>query len=158
MCIRDRAICGIGLREADRNMANVLEKQDCLYTLITQHPSGKIESEVIGSITNYLLAPDNPQLVIDKLAHSHTKIVSLTITEGGYNFNPTTGDFNFENPAIQHELSHPDQPKTVYGYLTAALQKRRANGLPPFTILSCCLLYTSPSPRDRTRSRMPSSA
>ena len=23
---------------------------------------------------------------------------------------------------------------------------------------SCCLLYTSPSPRDRTRSRMPSSA
>lgn len=133
----DWAICGIGLREADRNMANVLEKQDCLYTLITQHPSGKIESEVIGSITNYLLAPDNPQLVIDKLAHSHTKIVSLTITEGGYNFNPTTGDFNFENPAIQHELSHPDQPKTVYGYLTAALQKRRANGLPPFTILSC---------------------
>ena len=25
-------------------------------------------------------------------------------------------------------------------------------------LLSCCLLYTSPSPRDRTRSRMPSSA
>ena len=24
--------------------------------------------------------------------------------------------------------------------------------------LECCLLYTSPSPRDRTRSRMPSSA
>ena len=24
--------------------------------------------------------------------------------------------------------------------------------------MSCCLLYTSPSPRDRTRSRMPSSA
>ena len=24
--------------------------------------------------------------------------------------------------------------------------------------LYCCLLYTSPSPRDRTRSRMPSSA
>ena len=26
------------------------------------------------------------------------------------------------------------------------------------TYLRCCLLYTSPSPRDRTRSRMPSSA
>jgi ABC-2 type transport system ATP-binding protein len=26
------------------------------------------------------------------------------------------------------------------------------------TLLSICLLYTSPSPRDRTRSRMPSSA
>ena len=27
-----------------------------------------------------------------------------------------------------------------------------------YTSFNCCLLYTSPSPRDRTRSRMPSSA
>lgn len=133
----DWAICGVGLREADRNMANVLEEQDCLYTLVTQHPDGKVECEVIGAITEYLLAVENPQAVIDKMAHPDTKIVSLTITEGGYNFNPTTGDFNFENPDIQHDLAHPDNPKTVYGYLTAALRKRRADGLPPFTILSC---------------------
>lgn len=133
----DWAICGVGIREADRNMANTLKKQDCLYTLVTQHPDGNIESEVIGSITDYLLAIDVPQLVIDKMAHSDTKILSLTITEGGYNFNPTTGDFNFENPDIQHELAHPNEPKTVYGFITAALRKRRAEGLPPFTILSC---------------------
>ena len=29
---------------------------------------------------------------------------------------------------------------------------------PPLNQNDCCLLYTSPSPRDRTRSRMPSSA
>ena len=29
---------------------------------------------------------------------------------------------------------------------------------PPQTVITICLLYTSPSPRDRTRSRMPSSA
>ncbi len=133
----DWAICGVGLREADRNMANVLEEQDCLYTLVTQHPDGKVESEVIGAITEYLLAVENPHAVIDKMAHPDTKIVSLTITEGGYNFNPTTGDFNFENPDIQHELAHPDKPKTVYGYLTAALRKRLEDGSPPFTILSC---------------------
>jgi len=133
----DWAICGVGLREADRNMANVLNTQNCLYTLVIQHPNGKVESEVIGSITEYLLAVDNPQLVIDTMAHADTKIVSLTITEGGYNFNPITGDFNFENPDIQHDLTHPNHPKTVYGYLTAALRKRRADGLPPFTILSC---------------------
>lgn len=133
----DWAICGVGLREADRNMANVLEEQDYLYTLVTQHPDGKVESEVIGAITEYLLAVDTPQLVIDKMAHPDTKIVSLTITEGGYNFNPNTGDFNFENPDIQHDLAHPEAPKTVYGYLTAALRKRLASGLPPFTILSC---------------------
>jgi len=133
----DWAICGVGLRETDRKMANVLDHQDCLYTLVIQHPDSRVESEVIGSITEYLLAVDNPQLVIDKMAHADTKIVSLTITEGGYNFNPNTGDFNFENPDIQHDLRHLNEPKTVYGYLMAALRKRHVDGLPPFTILSC---------------------
>lgn len=135
--LTDWGICGVGLREADRKIATILKKQDCLYTLVTQHPDGKKEHDIIGAITEFLLAVDNPQLVIDKMAHADTKIVSLTITEGGYNFNPNTGDFNFENRDIQHELANPNEPKTVYGYLTAALRKRRDNGLPPFTILSC---------------------
>ncbi|WP_297691175.1 mannitol dehydrogenase family protein [uncultured Eudoraea sp.] len=131
------AICGVGLREGDRNMYNVLIEQDGLYTLVTQHPNGNIENEIIGSITEFLLAVDDPQAVIDKLASETTEIISLTITEGGYNFNPSTGAFDFENPEIQHELRNPNEPKTVYGYLTVALKKRRANGLPPFTIMSC---------------------
>ncbi|WP_026950233.1 mannitol dehydrogenase family protein [Algoriphagus mannitolivorans] len=131
------AICGVGLREGDRNMYNVLKEQDGLYTLVTQHPNGNIENEIIGSITEFLLAVDEPQAVIDKLASETTKIVSLTITEGGYNFNPSTGNFDFENADIQHELRNPNEPKTVYGYLTAALRKRRKAGLPPFTIMSC---------------------
>ena len=133
----DWGICGIGLREGDRNMANVLKKQDCLYTLITQHPDGKDSCEIIGSIVDYIFAIENPDLAIDKMAHRDTKIVSLTITEGGYNFNPSTGDFNFDNPDIQHELQNPNEPKTVFGFLTAALKKRKDEGLPAFTILSC---------------------
>ena len=133
----DWGICGVGLREADRNIYSILKKQDCLYTLMVQHPNGTIKSEVIGSIKEFLLAVDTPDLVIDKMAQADTKIVSLTITEGGYNFNPSTGDFNFENQDIQYELKHPDKPKTIFGFLSAALQKRRAEGLPPFSILSC---------------------
>ena len=133
----DWAICGVGIREADRKIFDILKKQDFLYTLMVQYPNGEVKSEVIGAIKEYLLAIDNPGLVIEKMAHSDTKIVSLTITEGGYNFNPTTGNFNFENPVIQHELQYPNQPKTVFGFLTAALKRRRANGLPPFSILSC---------------------
>jgi len=132
----DWGICGIGLRDGDRNMARVLNDQDCLYTLITQHPDGNESSEIIGSIVDYILAPETPQLAIDKMAHPDTKIVSLTITEGGYNFNPSTGAFNFDNPDIIHELKNPDDPKTVFGYLAAALKIRNENGLPPFTILS----------------------
>lgn len=74
---------------------------------------------------------------IDHMVHSSTKIVSLTITEGGYNFIPAIGEFDFENADIQHELKHPDHPKTIYGFLTAALKKRRDTGLPAFTVMSC---------------------
>ena len=130
-------ICGIGLREGDRNIANVLKEQDCLYTLITQYPDGNDTCEVIGSIIEYLFAIEKPQVVVDKMAHADTKIVSLTITEGGYNFNPNTGEFDFDNPDVQHELRHPDELKTVFGFLTAALKKRREEGSPAFTILSC---------------------
>ena len=130
-------ICGVGLREADRAISHVFNKQDCLYTLVTQFPDGTDKSEVIGSIHEFLLAVDEPDLVIDKMAQPDTKIVSLTITEGGYNFNTSTGAFNFDNADIQHELVHPHEPRTVYGYLTGALRKRKSNGLSPFTILSC---------------------
>lgn len=130
-------ICGVGLRKEDRNINDVLKKQDCLYTLITQHPNGEVNSEVIGSINEFLWATESPEAVIDKMAHPDTKIVSLTITEGGYNFNATTEEFNFENPDIQQELEHPDKPITIFGYLTAALRKRRNDGLQPFTVMSC---------------------
>ncbi len=130
-------ICGIGLREGDRKIHDVLKKQDCLYTLIVKHPDGKIAPEIIGSINDFLLGVDDPLPVIDRMAAPSTKIVSLTITEGGYNFNSSTGEFNFDNPDIQHELKHPDSPKTVYGFLTASLKKRRDAGLPAFTVMSC---------------------
>lgn len=130
-------ICGIGLREADRKIHDVLTRQDGLYTLITQHPKGTVDCEVIGALTDFILAVDTPDLAIAKMAQLDTKIVSLTITEGGYNFNPSTGEFDFDNPAIQAEMQHPNSPKTVFGFLAAALQKRREKGLPAFTILSC---------------------
>ena len=130
-------ICGIGLREADTKLHDIFNKQDHLYTLMVKHPDGKIEPEVIGSIVDFKMGITDPEPVIARMANADTRIVSLTITEGGYNFNPTTGEFNFDNPDIQHELRHPNDPITVYGFLTAALKRRRDNGLPAFTILSC---------------------
>jgi mannitol 2-dehydrogenase len=134
---KDWAICGVGLREADRKMYDILKKQDRLYTLTIQHPDRTIENEVIGSIKEMLLAVDTPDVVIAKMAHPDTKIVSLTITEGGYNFNLLTGKFNFVNKDIQHDLSILNQPKTVFGYLVEALRQRHENGIAPFSVLSC---------------------
>ena len=130
-------ICGVGIRDGDRRIHDVLTRQDGLYTLLVKHPDGKVEPQIIGSLVDFLLGADNPKPIIERIAHPDTKIVSLTITEGGYNFNPSTGEFNFDHPDIQYELKHPDHPKTVYGYLTASLRKRREAALPAFTVMSC---------------------
>lgn len=131
------AICGVGLLEGNRVLRDILKKQDYLYTLTVRHPNGKIDNKVIGSMVDFLFAPENQQAVINKLAHSDTKIASLTITEGGYNFNPATGEFDYSNPDIIHDLNNPNRPLTAFGYLTAALKIRKEQGLPAFTVQSC---------------------
>ncbi len=131
------AICGIGLLENDRKMYEILKSQDHLFTVMVRHPDGKLDARVIGSVIDYLFAPEDPDAVIEKIAHHDIKIVSLTITEGGYNFNQATGEFDFENPDIQWDLMHPRQPRTVYGYLSEALRRRKERGIRPLTIQSC---------------------
>ncbi|MBW8190598.1 mannitol dehydrogenase family protein [Neiella marina] len=131
------AICGVGLLEANRELAQILKQQDYLYTLIVRHPNGTVENRVIGAMIDFLFAPDSQQAVIDKLASETTKVVSLTITEGGYHFNPATGEFDGSHPDIQHDALNPAQPKTTFGYLAAGLKARRDAGLKPFTVQSC---------------------
>src|ERR671911_1664238 len=84
----DWGICGVGVMPADRRMKEALDAQDDLYTLIVKHADGTYEPRVIGAITEYLFAPDDPVAVIEKLADSATRIVSLTVTEGGYSTDP----------------------------------------------------------------------
>ena len=129
-------ICGVGLLKYDQKMQTVLHSQDCLYTLV-ERSSKEDTARVVGAITEYLLAPENPQAVIDKLADAACRIVTLTITEGGYYVIEGTGEFDADRANIQHDLQHPNDPISVYGFLTAALKQRRQKRLPPFTVLSC---------------------
>ncbi|GAB2574368.1 mannitol 2-dehydrogenase [Paractinoplanes abujensis] len=133
----DWAICGVGVMPGDRRMQQVLDAQDGLYTLVVKAPDGALEARVIGSIKEYLFAPDDPDAVIEKMAAPQVRIVSLTVTEGGYNFNAVTGEFMADNKDVQHDLALPNEPRTTFGLITAALERRRERGLPPFTIMSC---------------------
>jgi mannitol 2-dehydrogenase len=133
----DWAICGVGVMPADRRMQQALDAQDGLYTLVVKAPDGTLEPRVIGSIKEYLFAPDDPEAVIEKMASADIRIVSLTVTEGGYNFNAVTGDFVAENPDVQHDLQPGNAPRTTFGLITAALARRRERGLAPFTVMSC---------------------
>jgi mannitol 2-dehydrogenase len=111
-------ICGVGVLPADRRMADVMAAQDELYTLVLMNPDGSRDARVIGSIVDYRFAPDDRDAVVELLASPDTHIVSLTITEGGYNI----------------ESAGPD---SVFGLVADALARRRERGTPSPTIVSC---------------------
>jgi mannitol 2-dehydrogenase len=134
---QDWGICGVGVLPSDRRMAEVMAAQDGLYTLVVKHPDGSLDARVVGSIVEYLLAPDDPEAVIEKMAAETTRIVSLTVTEGGYNVSPVTGEFDQLYPDVVHDLQPGATPRTSFGLVTEALARRRARGLAPFTVVSC---------------------
>jgi mannitol 2-dehydrogenase len=133
----DWAICGVGVMPGDRRMREVLDAQDGLYTLVVKAPDGTLEPRVVGSIREYLFAPDDPEAVIEKMASPEVRIVSLTVTEGGYNFHAVTGEFMADAPDVRHDLESGEAPRTTFGLITEAIARRRDRGLPPFTIMSC---------------------
>lgn len=133
----DWGICGVGLMPADKRMAEVMSAQDGLYTLVLKHADGTYEPRVVGSIIDYKYAPEDPEAVIETMAAPTTRIVSLTVTEGGYNFHHVTGEFDFGNPDVQHDLEEGATPRTAFGLVTEALRRRRERGLAPFTVMSC---------------------
>jgi len=133
----DWGICGIGLQPSNVAMRDALAVQDGLYTLVLRHSDGTWDARVIGSIVEYLFAPDDPEAAIEKMAAPATRIVSLTVTEGGYNLDAVTGEFNAANQDVQADLRPGAALRTVFGLVTEALARRRARGIAAFTILSC---------------------
>jgi mannitol 2-dehydrogenase len=130
-------ITGVGLLPGDRRMHEALHAQDCLYTLVVKDADGTMHPRVIGSIVDYLFGPDDPEAVLLAMTDPGTRIVSLTITEGGYLVNQTTGEFDADDPSIQADLQPDAVPSTAFGFITEALRRRRAAGVEPFTVMSC---------------------
>ncbi|WP_334120973.1 mannitol dehydrogenase family protein [Glutamicibacter sp.] len=133
----DWGIIGMGVMESDQRMRDVLNASDGLYTLVVKNPDGSREVEVIGSILKFLYAPDDLTAAIEQLADPAIRIVSLTVTEGGYNVHPVTGEFDLSNPAIAADLTNPQVPRTTFGLISAGLKLRRERGIAPFTVMSC---------------------
>ena len=134
----DWGICGIGTRADESSMRDALASQDYLYTLVELDDRPDTEVRVMGSIRDMLLvSQDGSEAVVSRLADPAIRIVSLTITEGGYCMDDSTGEFNAKLPHIQHDVENPRTPISVFGLLCAALAKRRGQGLPAFTVMSC---------------------
>jgi mannitol 2-dehydrogenase len=134
----DWAISGVGLTNgpAASEKAAAYRVQDNLYTVTELNADMSMATRVIGAMVEYWHAPQNPRAVLERLADPNLRIVSLTITEGGYNIDETSGEFRLDTVDVLHDLSG-EPPRTPFGFIVAALKARRGAGLQPFTVVSC---------------------
>lgn len=130
-------IVGVSLRSAETREA--LQPQGGLYTLATRADVDGHEHQdlqVIGSVVEVLVAPLQPDHVLQCMAAPDTRIISLTVTEKGYCHDPASGRLRLDHPDIAHDIANPTAPSTAIGYIVRALAIRRASGGQPLTLMS----------------------
>ena len=131
----DWALIGAGVLPSDEAMRQKLEAQDWLTTVVEQD-NDRSAARITGAMIGFL-SPDDKAAIVARLADPAIRIVSLTITEGGYFIDPATGVFDPTYPDIAHDGGNLDAPKTVFGLIVAGLKARREAGTVPFTVMSC---------------------
>ncbi len=131
----DWALVGAGVMQSDEAMRQRLAAQDYLTTVVEQD-NDLSTAHITGPLIDFVSPNDKPAMMA-KLCDPEIRIVSLTITEGGYFIDPATGNFNPQHHAIARDGAHPHDPSTVFGFIVAGLAARRATGIQAFTVMSC---------------------
>ena len=129
----DWGVLGVSLRSPA--VRNALQPQGFAYTAVELGPEGA-KARVIDTLQGMLVAPEDPEALVAAMADAAVKIVSLTITEKGYCHNPATGRLDLNHPDIRADLAG-GAPKSAPGFIVRALERRRAAGRPPVTVLTC---------------------
>lgn len=110
-------VFGAMIMPSDQTLYKALKEDDGIYNLTTCAPDGENMTYQIGSLVKLAWGEEDPEAIISAIADAQVKIISLTITEGGYKV-------NF------------DSSKSVFWYVTEGLKRRMKQNL-PITILSC---------------------
>ena len=129
---RNWRITGVSLRSPA--VRDALKPQDCLYTVLEK--GGGEQFRLVGAIANVLVAPEDPHAVIATLADPATSVVTITVTEKGYHRQPKTGQLMMDADEVASDV-RGGAPRTIYGYIAAALALRRTNGASALTLVSC---------------------
>lgn len=130
-------ITGVGILESDKYMYDCLSDQDFNYSLMVKPCEGDSNLIVVGTISDYIYAYNNYGKLLTKVNNPELAIISMTVTEGGYNIDPNTGKFDWSNAEILYDLKQSDSPKTIFGYLALCLNQRMKMNLRGITLLSC---------------------
>lgn len=132
---RDWAVIGAGVRPNDAEMREKLMAQDWLTTVVDQEADSST-ARVTGAMIDFI-RPGDAAANIEALAQPRIRIVSLTVTEGGYYIDPASQAFDPTHPDITADAANAEAPKTTFGLIVAGLKRRRDNKIAPFTVMSC---------------------
>lgn len=133
---QDWAIVGAGVRAGDARMRDAVAEQDWMSSVIELSP-GNLSARVIGAMVDFVPVEEGNAALIAAMSVPAIRIVSLTVTEGGYFTDPDTGTFSPDHDDIRHDAKHPDAPRTAFGAIARALLNRRKAGVAPFTVMCC---------------------
>jgi mannitol 2-dehydrogenase len=131
----DWAIVGSGVRDPDVAVRVKLKEQDWLTTVVEQEAE-TTHIRVTGPMIDFV-RPYDIATLLDTLSEPRIRIVSLTVTEGGYYISPATQHFDPTHPDMVYDAHHADAPKTAFGLIAAGLKRRRSAGVAPYTVMSC---------------------
>lgn len=131
------AITGAMLLKQDERLYRAMKSQNQQYTLTVCGRKGGTDVFRIGAMKELFWAMEDADSILERIASKDIKIITMTITEGGYNTEKSTGRFMLEDEAVAGDITDPSSPRTVFGFITEGLRRRRCNGAGPITILSC---------------------
>lgn len=131
----DWAIIGASVRDADQPIQEKLKGQNWLTTVVEQE-ADRASATITGAMIDYI-TPGDTSAILARLRDPAIRIVSLTITEGGYYIDPASQTFDATHPDIVYDAAHPEAPRTTFGLILAGLVYRRENNIAPFTVMSC---------------------
>jgi fructuronate reductase len=132
-------LCSANLR-SNRALVDQLREQDGRYHVAEYRDRERVTLREIGVLRQALYVGeggDELECLLQRMAAPQTRIVTLTVTEKGYCLSPATGQLRIEDPLIAHDIAHPQAPRTAPGIVLEALRRRRAAGIPAFTVLCC---------------------
>ncbi len=129
-------ICAANIR-SNKALVDQLDAQHCRYHVAENQDSRHVTLREVNAIREVLFAGENTDSLLQRLVAPDTRIVTLTVTEKGYYLVPSEQRLRLEDPAIMHDIAHPQSPKTTPGILLEALRRRRAQGIPAFAVLCC---------------------
>lgn len=124
-------ICAVSLKSP--GVREALAPQDGLYTLVELDAEPSLR--MIGALKEILVAAEDAERVLSRLASPQTGLVTLTVTEKGYRLG-ADGRLDLAHPDIVHDRAKPPVPASAVGWLVEGLRRRRHQG-GELSILSC---------------------